>query len=416
MNKLMANIHHYFIPDSYWEDEHYLRKARVLINTLLVTIVFSLVYIGNCYLVKMPIVGSQITIYLSFYLLILLLFKNKVSLIVCCNLFCTAFVTSTIFDSYFTGGIDSATLPWFGITPILAIIIMNRQMARIWLIIVSVCIIIFGLLKIYHVELPIEAPEEYRALLSLNSQLGLPIILFVITSVMEKAYLIALDRLDEKNKIIAKEKKRSDDLILNILPAEVVAELKDEGHSKAKLFDDVTVLFTDFVNFTSITEFMDPEVLVNEIDTYFKAFDEISERNKLEKIKTIGDAYLAVCGLPIDDENHAINVMKAATEILEFTKQQKLKGGMFNIRIGIHSGSLIAGVVGVKKFAYDIWGDTVNTASRMEQASEPGQINISESTYELVKDYYEVENRGSLEVKNKGLLQMYFLKGLKSVK
>jgi len=214
----------------------------------------------------------------------------------------------------------------------------------------------------------------------------------------------------QRNKI-GKEKHKSDNLLLNILPAEVAEELKAKGTAAAKHFDNVTVLFTDFKSFTTISETLSPQELVGELHTCFKAFDEICTKYSIEKIKTIGDAYLAVCGLPLADEKHAENVVNAALEIQEFmaNRSKEMGAKTFEIRIGINSGSVVAGIVGVKKFAYDIWGDTVNTAARMEQNSEAGKINISETTYALVKDQFTCEYRGEIDAKNKGKLKMYFV-------
>ena len=213
------------------------------------------------------------------------------------------------------------------------------------------------------------------------------------------------------NKLLSKERKRSDNLLLNILPEEVASQLKDTGAAAAKQFDDVTVLFTDFVNFTSAGERMSPQALIDELNTCFKAFDEITDRHNVEKIKTIGDAYLAVAGLPTADPKHAENIVRAAIDINAFMQDRlaKLGNGTFDIRIGIHSGSVVAGIVGLKKFAYDIWGDTVNTAARMEQNSEAGKINISQTTYELVKDKFTCEYRGEIDAKGKGMLKMYYI-------
>jgi adenylate cyclase len=210
---------------------------------------------------------------------------------------------------------------------------------------------------------------------------------------------------------VTRERRKSDKLLLNILPAEVAKELKEKGSTTAQSYDEVTVLFTDFVNFTSVAESMNPQALVNELHTCFKAFDSIISKYGIEKIKTIGDAYLAVAGLPRPDKDHADKVVKAAIEILQYVKARKreLGANSFDIRIGINSGSVVAGIVGVKKFAYDIWGDTVNTAARMEQNSETGRINISESTYALVKGKVNCTFRGELEVKNKGKMAMYFV-------
>jgi class 3 adenylate cyclase len=209
---------------------------------------------------------------------------------------------------------------------------------------------------------------------------------------------------------IAQEKKKSDELLLNILPFEVAEELKQKGNSSAKGYDEVSVLFTDFVGFTANSEKVGVEELLAELNVCFTAFDNIMEKHGLEKIKTIGDAYLAVSGLPNKNEQHAECAIRAALDILDFIKQRKTHNEhALDIRIGIHSGHVIAGIVGVKKFAYDIWGDTVNTAARMEQTSAPGRVNISQDTYALVEGKFEVEARGVVQVKGKGGIQMYFV-------
>jgi class 3 adenylate cyclase len=213
---------------------------------------------------------------------------------------------------------------------------------------------------------------------------------------------------------ISKEKKKSDTLLLNILPEDTAAELKSHGRVKAKEYDSVTVFFSDFKGFTSYSEKLTPEELVKTVSYYFSKFDEIVDKHGLERIKTIGDAYMCVGGIHDDKENHPQRMVAAALEISEFvaqTKRDTETGLTFDIRIGIHTGPVVAGVVGTKKFAYDIWGDTVNVASRMESMSEPGRINISENTFLKVKDIYACEARGEISVKNRGKLQMYFVNG-----
>ena len=223
------------------------------------------------------------------------------------------------------------------------------------------------------------------------------------------------EEIEKQHKELKIEKEKSDSLLLNILPEEIAEELKEKGHSDARLYNDVSVLFTDFVDFTKAGERMEPQQLVDELHICFKTFDEIIARHNIEKIKTIGDAYLAVGGLPAADNDHATNTIMAALEIREFMAQRKilLNDGTFEVRLGVHSGSVVAGIVGIKKFAYDIWGDTVNTAARMEQNSERGKINISQATYELIKDKFECTPRGAVTAKNKGELDMYFVEKMK---
>lgn len=213
---------------------------------------------------------------------------------------------------------------------------------------------------------------------------------------------------------IAREKKRSDELLLNILPSETAKELKTKGHAEAKLFDEVSVLFTDFKGFTQLSEKMKPHDLVAEINECFSAFDRIMEKHGVEKIKTIGDAYMAAGGLPTSNTTHAEDVVNAALEIQQFMRQraEKLKSESlpyFEIRIGIHTGPVVAGIVGIKKFQYDIWGDTVNTASRMESSGEAGKVNISAVTYARIKHLFNCTYRGEIEAKGKGKVGMYFV-------
>lgn len=216
---------------------------------------------------------------------------------------------------------------------------------------------------------------------------------------------------------ISKEKKRSDELLLNILPEETAEELKATGSAKAKSFDTVTVLFTDFKNFTQASEKLGAEELVKEINYCFSEFDRIVTKHGVEKIKTIGDAYMCAGGLPVATTTHAHDVIKAGLEMQQFiekNKQERIAKGepYFELRLGVHTGPVVAGIVGIKKFAYDIWGDTVNTASRMESSGEVGKVNISDATYQMVKGQFKCVHRGKVQAKNKGEIDMYFVEGL----
>jgi class 3 adenylate cyclase/DNA-binding NarL/FixJ family response regulator len=218
-----------------------------------------------------------------------------------------------------------------------------------------------------------------------------------------------------KNVIISQERDKSDKLLLNILPFEIAQELKEFGTTQAKYFEEVTVMFTDFKDFTKIAALLTPKQLVAEIDTCFKAFDEIINKYQIEKIKTIGDSYMVAAGLPMENKTHAFDIINAAKEIQQFMQEHinrnEIAGlnGLGQLRIGVHTGPIVAGVVGTKKFAYDIWGDAVNIASRMESYGEPSKINISGTTYALVREQFNCTYRGEIAVKNKGDIGMYFV-------
>jgi class 3 adenylate cyclase len=222
----------------------------------------------------------------------------------------------------------------------------------------------------------------------------------------------------ERTAEVVKQKEKSEELLLNILPSEVADELKEKGYTTAKSFDEVTVLFSDIKGFTNVAEKMTAQELVKEINTYFSAFDGIIQKYGLEKIKTIGDAYVAAGGLPEKNSATVQNVVEAAIAMqaeIGKLKQERisLNKPYFELRIGIHTGPVVAGVVGIKKFQYDIWGDTVNLAARMEQSGVPGKINISQHTYELVKRQFNCVHRGKIEAKNKGEIDMYFVESTK---
>ncbi len=212
----------------------------------------------------------------------------------------------------------------------------------------------------------------------------------------------------QRNKL-KKEKQINEKLLLNILPKAIVDELKLNGKAEPQQFNDVSVLFADFDKYSEEMRTLNPHQIVNELNECFSAFDAIIEKNGLEKIKTIGTTYLAVCGLPTSNPNHAQKTIQAAFDILDFMEKRKKNESVFDIQIGINSGSLIAGIIGIKKFAYDIWGDTVNTAARMAQNSIRGKINISESTYQKAQEAFSFFPRGAITAKGKGEVKMYFV-------
>lgn len=223
--------------------------------------------------------------------------------------------------------------------------------------------------------------------------------------------------IEENKKEIEHEKERSENLLLSILPHSVAEELKTHQAAEPKHYDQVSVLFSDFKGFTRFSESLTPTDLLKRLNIFFAKFDEISNANNLERIKTIGDAYMAAGGLPEENRTNAIDAVKAALQIQMALRDEKFKLGIpegdWEMRLGVHTGPVVAGVVGTTKFAYDIWGDAVNIASRLESNSEAGQVNISKDTYELIKDHYDCKYRGEIEIKNRGKIDMYFVVGPK---
>lgn len=231
--------------------------------------------------------------------------------------------------------------------------------------------------------------------------------------------LFLLVVLSQKKKI-TEEKKRSDELLLNILPIETAEELKATGSAKAKSFDQVTVMFTDFKNFTQASEKLTAEELVKEINYCYSEFDKIITKYGIEKIKTIGDSYMCAGGLPVTNKTHCEDLILAGLEMQQFIERNKKERAntsqiYFELRLGIHTGPVVAGIVGIRKFAYDIWGSTVNIASRMESNGEPGKVNISQDTYNLIKDKFDCIYRGKISAKNIGEIDMYFVNGPKQL-
>jgi class 3 adenylate cyclase len=278
-------------------------------------------------------------------------------------------------------------------------------------------------IKLLEKESEIQKLKIKRQKILRNSLILAGVLLMAIAALLWNRYTYVRrtkDQLAGKNKIIEKEKERSDELLLNILPAETARELKEKGSSDARHYEMVTVLFTDFKGFTQLSEQLSPTELVAEIDHCYKEFDRIITRHGVEKIKTIGDAYMCAGGLPVPNTTNPLDVLKAAIDIQLFMqdlKKQRMTEGRpcFELRIGVHTGPVVAGIVGIKKFAYDIWGDTVNIASRMESSGDVGKINISQTTYEKVKDLAVCMHRGKIAAKGKGEIDMYFVEALSGV-
>lgn len=241
--------------------------------------------------------------------------------------------------------------------------------------------------------------------------ISLIFILIVAAGLWNRLYFVR-----KSKKTIQIEKDISEKLLLNILPGEIASELKEKGKVSAKDFNPVSILFSDFKSFTQTAAKMTPHELVEEINTCFEAFDYIVEKHGIEKIKTIGDSYMAAGGIPVPNKHSLNHIVLAGLEMQAFMQQRLQENHLagkpaFEMRVGIHAGPIVAGVVGIKKFQYDVWGDTVNTASRMESNGSVGKVNISENLYQLLKEneQFSFEYRGNIRVKGKGNMNMYFV-------
>jgi len=263
-----------------------------------------------------------------------------------------------------------------------------------------------------------QTPSARYSLLDLMSTAIVAILFIYLLDNTRYASWLKSKKIEKQSGELRSDKEKIDKLLLNILPPAVAQELKDQGRVKPVFYESATIVFTDFVGFTKITERLTPDQLVRELDEVFSRFDRVMDKYGLEKLKTIGDSYMYAGGVPVASNTHEIDAVLGALEIQSFVgqvNQEKAQSGrpVFEIRIGINTGPLMAGVVGKKKFVYDVWGDSVNLASRMESSGEKGRVNVSESTYVRIKDYFETEARGQIMAKNKGAVEMYFVKRLK---
>jgi len=261
-------------------------------------------------------------------------------------------------------------------------------------------------LKLLQKDYAIQELELDRQKIFRNSFIGGFFLVIILVVIVYNRYRIKRIA----NEKLAIEKAKSDQLLLNILPARVAHDLKETGKTEPESFENVTVYFSDVVGFTSLSTGLEPKILIDELNDIFTQFDNIIEKNHCERIKTIGDAYLCVCGMPEENPDHAENIVKSAISIIHYLRERNQHSEIqWCIRIGIHTGKVVGGVVGVKKYIYDVFGDTINTAARMESNSEAMKINVSETTFNIVKNKFSFISRGTMSVKGKGEMNMYFV-------
>ncbi len=401
----------FFLPKEEAISAEELKKCRLLTFVCFLTSALALAYFGFSLAVGFEMgvyamaISAVVTAALPFAV------RAGASRVVIANVYVAIIFLNTVVITSQSGGLSaSITSPYIALVPMLGVMLINQRAGLIWFMVVVVEILVLGLSQMAGVEFPVSFSAEVDTAFKLAALLGLVAIIFFIVRDFDGRAEAALQQVEE-------EQERTQALLLNILPEDVAEELKSTGRAQAHEFEQVTILLCDFQDFTELSADMTPSDLVTELNTCFYAFDAITRQFGLEKIKTIGDAYMAASGLGVDGVSSPVDVIRAALAMHEFLarhgEENRAAGKTaFMMRTGIHTGPVVAGVVGDTKFQYDVWGDTVNTAARMEAAGEAGEINISGTTHSLVQEEESLmfTARGRLTVKGKGELEMFFVK------
>lgn len=291
---------------------------------------------------------------------------------------------------------------WFLVIPIISLVVDKPVNSLYWLMAITVTVVILWIFLPYYLRLENNFPPLALAALGTANVIGFGVYAysFLYYFVWQNEVL---------TKLVLNEKVKTESLLLNILPKEIAAILKNENRIIADQFENASILFADVVNFTPMSATMTPTELVELLNEVYSHFDTLVEKYDLEKIKTIGDCYMVAAGVPRRRPDHALVLTQLALDIRDFVNQHEFKGHQLQFRIGINSGSVVAGVIGRKKFAYDLWGDAVNTASRMESHGSGGFIQITEDTYTLIKNDFNCESRGKVNVKGKGEINVWYV-------
>jgi guanylate cyclase len=307
---------------------------------------------------------------------------------------------------------SSAVILWSTLCPLGALAFYNTKAATYYFILFILVMIAAFVLENKIVQVETKLPDSLVNLLFILNISAVTFLTFYVLRYFVYQNEIVKEQLNKEQELLAIEREKSEKLLLNILPASIADRLKAGEKTIANEYPEVAILFADIVGFTKTTQHIPPARLIENLNKIFTHFDMLVEQYGLEKIKTIGDAYMVVSGLKADQPDHINRITELALKMAGDIDTFSLDGNTkCTIRIGLHIGPVVAGVIGTKKFSYDVWGDAVNTASRMESFSEPGMIQVSENFYEYIKDDYECEFRGKIDIKSKGMMNLYFLKG-----
>lgn len=399
-----------FIPSSYLDNEEKVGKARLFVLICFITALFSLYYLLIAWFYNMPHVflGMASNTFI-FPLLPFLLKYNKLPLSWLANLHIGIGSIGVVSSALMTGGLDSSILPCLLLLPMNSFLLLNKQSGFFWTLTSFITILLIGSLAQWGITFHNETQQSIKHFFVASNLIVLGITIFLIALVYENAKTKAYHKLTKQIQRLEEEKKCFEELVSNIIPHNIIPELLQHGLAKPSYFENVSVLVIQFVNFSENSKKLPPETLTHQMDDYIRSFDNIMQHHGLEKINIFGDQYLSVCGLPNPIEHHALSTIQAARDIITFSQTHLKHGGLFNIRIGIHTGPCIAGTLGTYKMNYNVWGESINIATELAENSESDQINISESTYQSLKQPIACHSRGKIKLKGNQEIAMYFV-------
>jgi len=384
-------------------DDNELKGLKTIVTIATYMVIINLLYFSYLYhQTGRDTISSSLLLYAAYFIINLGLFRlHKNFSIIREVTFIGVYFYIITYHILLGGFIASSGYIDYGIVVVVGANIFYTKGQNLWFIIYLVTAIVLYLLETVIAKNAVPLSDSFKIIAFLNDFLMITVLVF-----------FSIRHFTSK---IREEKAKSDRLIHNILPKSIVAELKAKGASKPIMVEQATIFFVDFVGFTMTTEDMEAQQLVTELSEHFSNFDQVLSQHNVEKLKTIGDGYMGVGGLPETNHSHPVDVGCAALLILKYLQDENRKSGKaWNVRIGLHVGPMVAGIIGSSKFSYDVWGDTVNVGARMETTSQPGKINVTQEFVDQTSQFFEFEPRGLIEAKNKMPVAMYFLKGLKA--
>ncbi len=409
---MLLKLRTYFSPKTIHDEEAF-HQTGLLIFAMLTVILASLILCLVSVVMHLSrgtfIMGS---LFILSTVLLFLFRRSAIKYEISAHLFLLFVTIAIVLCVYFDGGIYSAILPWFSLVAVGGIILFSKAEAILWACVLSCIVLLFSFINYNDLAMSKDVPKSVYPIFISSCTLCLIFAFFYLVQYFEQTLLKSMAEIRSQKRVIEREQKRSDELLLNILPEAIMHELKATGKTPAHRFEQVSVIFADFKDFSKISATLTPEVLVEALEAYFEAFDKVIKGFDIEKIKTVGDAYICASGIPVANQTNAFVAVEVAQKFLDVIAEYNIERKdkvHFDIRIGIHTGPVVAGVVGFTKFAYDIWGDTVNTAARMQENGDTNKINVSQTTYDIIKEKYHCVYRGKIAAKNKGEIDMYFI-------